>query len=187
MALPVPEEAGALLQARLEPLRDRHASPRWIPARHLHLTLVFIGAVAPQDVPRIRASMGAVAARHDVIEITLGTGSGIARRDEGGVAWLTVSVGGASIVRLAEDLRQELLARSASRRTLDDRPESWRPHMTVARRASTALITELQDLPVPVDPVSWRADSVVLFRSHQGPPGARYEPVAVSPLRAGNA
>lgn len=126
--------------------------------------------------------MSLVAARHAAMEVALGGGSGVTRRAEDGIAWLAVSTGAEAIGRLAQDLRQELGALPASPRMLQP-PKSWQPHLTVARHAPTALIKELQGLPGPADGVTWRAASVVLFRSHLGPPGARYEPVEVAPLR----
>jgi 2'-5' RNA ligase len=55
------------------------------------------------------------------------------------------------------------------------------PHLTVARRVDRGLLDGLRQGRGPTS-VRWTADRILLFRSHLGPPGARYEPIFSAPL-----
>jgi 2'-5' RNA ligase len=181
LALPVPGTAAARLDADLREVRERHGMARWIPAEHLHVTLVFLGATDRASVPSAAEGATRVATRHAPIDIALDGASGRARRDGEGIGWLRVGEGAAGIAALAADLRAEL-ARVPALAADAAAPEAGRrPHVTVARRVSASLLAELEARP-SADTVRWRADEVVLFRSHLGPPGARYEPLHRAPL-----
>lgn len=182
VALPVPPLAASWVELALAPLREHRDTPRWVPPQHFHVTLLFLGAVAPGEVADVGEAMRLVATRHDAIELAIGGASGLLRSGDDGVAWLTMRTGHERIVRLAEDLHRQLRESGTFHPVLREPSKRWRPHLTVARRASSALISALQAISLPAEPIAWRAESVVLFRSHLGPPGARYEPIAVAPL-----
>lgn len=162
------------LDAQVSPLRPRHPAARWIPAAHRHITLLFLGSVAADIVGGVIASVGEVALRHPPFQLTLDGGGGRAHSDDGGVAWLTVGLGASAASRLARDMRTALAPQGSPER---------QPHLTVARRASAALIGELEGLD-RVPSVTWRVERVTLFRSHLEPAGSRYEVVTEAPLAA---
>jgi 2'-5' RNA ligase len=64
----------------------------------------------------------------------------------------------------------------ACRAALDLEPEGTepQPHLTVARRAPADLADVLGARFADGRP-AWRAEELVLFRSHLGPPRSRYE------------
>lgn len=181
--MPVPGDIAAHIEATLAPLSDRYAGARWVPARHFHLTLVFLGAMSPQDVAGVGTALRHVAARHEAIDVALGTGSGIPRGHDDGVGWLTVTAGSQPIIRLAQDLRRTVGRMPALGRLVHEPSRAWRPHLTVARHASATVIGAVEALSLPAHPITWRAESAVLFRSHLGQSGARYEPIEVAPMR----
>jgi 2'-5' RNA ligase len=175
VALPIPDDASEAVDRVLVPLRLRHPDARWTDGANRHLTLDFLGGVRPERVQGIVDALAATAPAHRQIEIELGAGSGRWHRDGEGVAWLTVTRGANEISALA----RELHIRVAS---ADRRPAAGeRPHVTVARKATRELIEDLRDL-VPDPPPVWRADRVVLFRSHLGRPRPRYEVIAEAML-----
>lgn len=174
LALPLPAAQAARCEEWLAPHRLAHPEARWLPADVLHVTLVFLGAVAAGRVQSLRDALAGVAADVAPFDVELATGGGRARRGDDGVAWLEVGRGAAEITRLASSLEGAVGWRSG--------PHSagQLPHVTVARRASGRLIAELAAAGGAGPGIRWRADSVVLLRSHLGGTGARYEPVHVA-------
>lgn len=181
IGLPLPAARAARCEEWLAPHRAAHPEARWLPAHVLHVTLVFLGAVAPERVPSLQDAISAVADGAGPIDVELGQGGGRARRGDGGVAWLEVGRGAAEITRLASSLEAAVGWRSG--------PHSagQLPHVTVARRASGRLIADLAGARCAGPGIRWRADTVVLLRSHLGGTGAHYEPVHVARLGGSDA
>ena len=156
-----------------------------MPIENLHQTLVFLGAVPEADVGRIVPLIDSIVDGTPPFEVSIGEGSGRPRRDDDGVAWLTLDRGRSETSELARDLHTTLSRWADPRR--GRRPAArpagtaHRPHVTVARRASGLLIAELGSLHAE-PPIAWRADHVVLFRSFLGRPGARYVALHHFPL-----
>ncbi len=137
------------------------------------------------DVARVVSLIDPIVDHTLPFEVTIGKGSGRPRRDDDGVAWLTLDRGGPETSELAMDLHAALTPWADPTRSRGPAGRSagtaHRPHVTVARRASESLIAELGSLHSE-PPIAWRADRVVLFRSHLGPPGARYVALHDFPL-----
>ena len=134
------------------------------------MTLAFLGHRPDDEAPRI-AEVVAAAAHGQAPRLTpLGLKAVPARRprlfaldlrDEGGLATALQS-------RLAAALEAEGFYER------EDRP-FW-PHVTLARVRKGERVPEPED-PAPPPELTLAAEEVVLFRSHLGPTGARYEPV----------
>jgi 2'-5' RNA ligase len=168
----------------LEPLRGQFPTVRWMPAEMLHLTIVFLGQTKAASVPAIERRLGEVAGGHAPYEVVTGDASGRvddspgARR--GGVAWLKLSSGAAQTAALSLDVYRAL-----GSGTYDDGHKP-RPHLTVARNVTPDALAALRPVAAQTE-IRWRVDRIVLFRSHTGPRGSRYEELAASPLTSGRA
>ena len=179
VAAPLPSAAGAAIFGALEPLRSDFPDVRWLTPEKLHLTLVFLGQTDAQRVAIIAAGLDEVARRHRVYEAASGAAGG--RIDErptvrrGGVAWLTLGAGGAETSNMALDVDAQLAAATYGEQR---RP---RPHLTVARKVDRRALDALSDVAARLD-VRWAVERIVLFRSHTGPGGSRYEELAASEL-----
>jgi 2'-5' RNA ligase len=154
------------LHGQLAPFRVRHPDARWTPASKLHLTLVFLGATAPSDVELIDAAVAQVAAGWAPFEVSTGGGGGYLGR-RGGVAWLEVDDGRTEAVRLSLAVDAALESRA-----YEARPP--RPHLTLARRVSDALLGDVAAAAADLR-TAWRVDRAVLYRSYTGPGSADYE------------
>lgn len=142
------------------------ASGRAIPASNLHVTLLFLGAVAEEDLPRIMAAGAGTSGTRfelcfDVIE-----------------SWgrSKVLVLGASHVPqplsdLVDSLRISLLGQQIATEA-----EDYRPHVTLARNVAARQRSSLH----PV--MRWQVGDFVLVESTPGPRGSRYEVLARWPL-----
>ncbi len=154
-------EARASIAAAAAPLVAA-VGGRAVLAEHLHLTLAFIGAVAP-------AVVGALA--------RLGTAIAwpVATLRFGRVEWWRSS---GALVLLADDppaalgdARDELLARLAAHGiAADTRP--FRAHVTIARNVAS---------PPPAHAVAleWTARQVALVESQPAPGSSSYRPLAL--------
>ncbi|MBH9577423.1 RNA 2',3'-cyclic phosphodiesterase [Inhella proteolytica] len=119
------------------------------PAAHLHLTLHFLGATAPDRVPEIAALLPA---RIEPIELHWGE-----HQDWGhGLQVLCPLDPPAALFELQQQLGQRLQAHGLP---VETRP--YRPHLTLARKASGVRAAQELDL-------RWRATRLVLAQSLRG-------------------
>ena len=133
-------------------------------ADQLHLTMAFIGEVAPAAMPLLRAAGVEAAAAAAPFVLTLDRPGGTARD---GVAWLEAAAPPAALMTLHEALAGAL--RCAGFAT---EARAFRPHLTLARRCTR-----------PAGPdagasTSWVAESLALVASTPAPGGSRYETIA---------
>jgi RNA 2',3'-cyclic 3'-phosphodiesterase len=174
IAVPLPPAAADALWTALAEMRRRHAGARWIPADQLHLTLVFLGATDPAAVPRLAAQIDRAARAVSAFTASIGRGGGRPADHRGGVAWMRLAAGDRQVAALARAVDDALGGGAYTER----QPMS---HVTVARRAERRLIDDLRAASSGID-VSWQVERVVLYRSHTGPAGARYEALAAAHL-----
>jgi 2'-5' RNA ligase len=147
-------------------LRARHPQARWTPASKLHLTLVFLGATDPAELPRISAGAADVAGRWSPFTVASGDGGGYLGR-RGGVAWLTIVEGHHQAALLSREVDQALASGTYEKM-------SPRPHLTLARKVDEVLLADVRDAAASLHR-QWLVDRIVLYRSHTGPGSAQYE------------
>jgi 2'-5' RNA ligase len=171
MAHPVPGEVRAELERQLAPYRRAFRDVRWTRPASWHLTLLFLGSVAPDRVPDIGRLVDAVALRFDPYDVVVDHGDGRVRRGEG-VAWLGLSAGAGRLIEMA------IYTAGACPPGITDGARPKRTpsaHLTVVRKADTAVVQALREQAAGAIEVGWRVDRVQLVRSHLEPGGARYE------------
>ena len=150
----------------------------------VHLTLKFLGNIAPERAPHIGQALADVAARHAPISLTLGDAgffpAGNASR--AGVLWVGIDGDTAALRELQRDVDAALAA-------LDFPPDRqpFRPHLTLARLHHGAsppdrrrAVAALANHP---HPQAIRAHAVSLMQSDLRPGGAIYTRIAHAPLR----
>ena len=171
----------AAMQAELRRAAGRHADEvRWVAPEDVHLTLQFLGAVPEERLEALRGALAALArqARPLALELKGAGGFPSARRPR--VVW--VGVGGeiAPLADLAAGLGRRLAPLGFPP---EDRPLS--PHLTLGRaregRGAPGLGGALAQV-ASLEGAPWRAEALVLFRSHLSPAGARYQPLDRFPL-----
>jgi len=162
------------LQARLRHEAGRHADEvRWVDPANVHLTLQFLGAAPEERVRAISEAIAEVARASSPLRLELGGAGGFpsARRPR------------VVFTKLGGDLEalRQLVARLGERLApLGFPPEerAFTPHLTQGRardgRGAPGLGGALAGTGSD-DSTAWRAEEVVLFRSHLSPAGPRYE------------
>ena len=152
----------------LAEFRSRHGGVRWLSAEKLHLTLVFLGQTDSSRVSELSEAVARVAAAEEPFRVVTGSAGGRVGARRGGVAWLRLADGGHEVARLS------IKTDDAIRSQTYDARNAPRPHLTVARRVDQTALADLQASAHDLR-VSWIVDRIVLFRSHTGRDGSRYE------------
>jgi len=120
--------------------------------------------------------MSLTALQHAPFATTTGEAGGRTDGRRGGVAWLRLD----DHRRAIRNLARELDWRIGTNVYATARP---RPHVTVARRVTEAMLADLRAVAPSVQ-VTFTSDRIVLYRSHGEPGGSRYEAIAERLLTA---
>jgi 2'-5' RNA ligase len=145
------------------------AAMRRVPEANLHVTLAFLGERAPDDATTVAALLGELARP-------------VGQLAAGDVLWLPPRRPGVLAVALEagpalRELHAGLMAALADAIAFAPERRALRPHVTVARaRRDGSLRATALDPPPPA--LTFEPEGLVLYRSHTGPGGARYEPLA---------
>ncbi len=151
----------------------------------MHITLAFLGRVPDERLPDASAAVMAAARGAGAFEVALDRAGRFPATGRPHIVWLGATTGAERIVDVGTRVRAEL-----DRRGLSYDAKPLQTHVTIARvredaegvdgRAVSALVRELR-----VPPLTFRAESVVLFESVLSPKGARYTPRTTAPLEVG--
>lgn len=160
----------------------RLAAPRarWVAADGVHLTLAFLGAVALDRVPAVGEATARAAARHRPLDLVVRGAGTFGRPSSPRVLWLGVDGDLRALASLQRDVTGELEPLGFPR---DER--AFTPHLTLARarddRGDASLATAAERLG-RVEAGQAHVTRVLLFESHLGSRGARYEVRVEAPL-----
>jgi 2'-5' RNA ligase len=160
------------LTRRLSRAREGRAV-KWVERENLHVTLRFLGEVAD---PSAAALMDALSAPLRVAPFTMTLGGGGCFPPAGPprVAWVGIRNGTDAAKAVYERLEERLTPLG-----FDREPRGYTPHVTlgrireVTRQTGRELREWLGALPSPLADLLVR--EIVLYRSHLGPQGPRYE------------
>lgn len=173
IALPLPE---AICRELVKVQRCLSAALAEAPLRlstpeQLHLTLKFLGHTSEAALDELAQQLTGIAQAHRPMALRLGGLGAFPSQARPSVLWCGVEGELVALTRLHGALEQALAARYPA----EERP--FRPHLTLARLKApghgTALRAAIARCRVPA--ASWRAETLVLYRSVLHPEGARYE------------
>ena len=179
VAVPLPPEAVADCAILIDPVRlgPLGRVPRWVQLGTLHLTVRFLGPTAPDRVAQVEDAVVSVAASAGPFDVELAGAGAFPDDRRPRTLWLGIDRGASELGTLASRLNVLLTPLGWP---ADDRP--YRPHLTVARldaapRADGVAVAD--ELRAAADGwrTAFRADEVVLFRSHLGGGPPRHEAV----------
>ena len=159
----------------IEPWRARFPGARWVPRENMHVTLKFLGRTLPSLETWVRQQVGAVAAGHGPVASRLtGLGS-FPSAARARVLWMGIEDPEEAFARLAGALDVAL------EESFAPETRAFSAHLTVAR-SDPPLSLGGGSARTPVEPVGFRVEEIVLFRSHLRRPAPRYEPIATFAL-----
>ncbi|RLC09598.1 MAG: RNA 2',3'-cyclic phosphodiesterase [Deltaproteobacteria bacterium] len=182
IAIPLPESILKAISAAQEKLRRTGLGIRLVRPEGIHLTLKFLGNISPTDVSHVESAIEQATRAFRPFTLKA-KGIGVFpdfRRPR--VIWLGITGDLEILHALQRDLESELKSHGFEK---EKRP--FKGHLTLGRirnrldrdKLSKAL-QELEDFETG----SFRADSVVLFRSKLHPGGAVYSKIAEAALKS---
>ena len=176
IAIELPQEVKATLAAMEEKLKARrHPFVKWVDPESIHLTLKFLGNVAPDTIPQIVEAMNRIAQPASPFSLQVGGAGAFPNWQRPQVIW--VGIGG-EIGRLAA-LQKELEAALSS---LGFQPESraFSPHLTLGRLRDRVSSEDrrgfgqwAQSVKLEISP-SFEVDAIRLIQSQLTPNGPIY-------------
>jgi 2'-5' RNA ligase len=177
VAVPLPPEPLAACVALIDGVRRGPLGdvPRWVRLDNLHLTVRFLGETPPDLVPDVALAVRAALAGYRAFDVDLAGAGMFPGPRKPRTLWLGIEQGSEALSALADALDAPLEPLGWPR---DDRP--YRPHLTVARldasspgqgvEVAAALVAEATGWRT-----GFRADRVILYRSHLGGGAPRHE------------
>ena len=179
VAVPLPLEPLAACRALIDGVRGGPLGdvPRWVHVDNLHLTVRFLGETPPDLTPDVALAVRDAFEGSRSFDVVLAGAGSFPEARKPRALWLGIEQGAAELGALADALDPALEPLGWPR---DDRP--YRPHLTVARLdrssiSSSEVIADELRAAAAVWRTSFRADRVVLYRSHLGNGPPRYEPL----------
>lgn len=175
--MPVPPdvaaEVGGVVDEARRGLSDQARRIRWVQLDGLHVTLRFLGPTPATRVVEVAGALDAASVGIEPFEVRFAGAGAFPARERPRALWLGIVRGVAELGRLAAAFEAAL---SAAGWPVE--PRSFRPHLTVARtdgvNEGTAAAAALERAAATLD-VGFRADRVLLYRSHLGTGPAKYE------------
>lgn len=176
VAVGLPSEARSMLAAALESWNGGDPLPgKVVPAANWHFTLRFLGPTPRVRYERLVAELDQ-ADLGPRFAVTLHGLGAFPNPRRARVLWLGVAEGGGELGRLAEVVEEAVVASGG---VGEDRP--FRAHLTLSRFRPDRDVRYLLERDPPPR-VRFVAEEVVVYRSHLGSGGARYETLEVFPL-----
>jgi RNA 2',3'-cyclic 3'-phosphodiesterase len=180
LAIPLPAECLSMLDQMQKKLRGFGAEVGWAAMSSIHLTLRFLGDVAPESIPGLAASLKAATKPESSFELRLrGLGCFPNPRDPR-VIWCGIEGDTAALLRLQQSV--EAVCRKFGSPP-EDRP--FKPHLTLGRVKGKRNLQPLMDcIKIGSDlERSFSADCFNLYQSTLRPQGALYTVLETIALR----
>jgi 2'-5' RNA ligase len=169
LAVPLTDEVRAALAAHIMGVMEHQPLPgKPVPPPNWHVTMRFLGPTDEVANDRLLAAMSEVALG-EPFSVTFGGLGAFPRPGRATVLWQSVS-GGANRLEQVAALSEEAAQQAGF--APEDRP--FHAHLTLSRIRPHQDVRPLIEA-VPPFPASLAVDRVVLYRSHLGRGGARYE------------
>ena len=180
VAMPLPAEARGKLADVVAGLANEPTPIRWVRTDGLHLTLKFLGEVAEQTTPSLIEALAPAANGTTALGVSTTEVGGFPTLLRARVVWVGLKAP-PGLELLAHRVE---LACAGLGFPLEERV--FQPHVTLGRvekgaRLEHGIVKRLGEVRPELD---FALESLVLYSSHPGAGGARYEPVASFSLAA---
>jgi 2'-5' RNA ligase len=157
----------------------KFAGFRWVGRESLHITLKFLGEIAPERVTELDTNLSRIGGIRP-FRIKLSRVGAFPNMSSPKSLWIGVGEGGETLGKLARSV-----AAAAAVSGCEAEKREFHPHLTLARARGReagempdGLARALEEAPSP----SWMCGGFTLMKSDLSPQGAVYAPVAEFPL-----
>ena len=128
IAIELPPEVADALKDLQRRLRQSGLKASWVRSENIHLTLKFLGDIAPENVEAISGAIKVVADRHAPFALSVAGLGVFPRVKKARVLWAGLSGGVAGLIELQQDLDAALSICGFERQI-----KPFRGHLTLAR------------------------------------------------------
>jgi 2'-5' RNA ligase len=156
---------------------------RWVPPQNIHLTLKFLGDVAPSGLDLIKQMLLTEASQFAAFDVRVeGLGCYPSPRQPR-VLWVGL-IAPPDLASL-----QRAIETAAARLGYEAEERSFSPHLTIGRVRQNAAAADVHGIRIALDSTrvgvlgSARVDAIHLFKSELRPEGSAYTKLFSAPLR----
>jgi 2'-5' RNA ligase len=172
-AIELPEEVRARAADRITRLRETlpEARASWERMEKLHITLKFVGEIAPERVEVLSGAATRAAQTIQPFSLKLSGAGAFPPRGIPRILWLGIEDSSGSLTELQSQLADECAAAGFAREE-----RSFHPHLTLARIRAPQSARELAKLhqATVFEPVEFPVTELIVMGSELGPGGSRY-------------
>ncbi len=148
VAIEIPETIQTLLTSAQEELRKFVRGASWVKRENIHLTLKFLGDVAPNQISAIKNSIEQVTDTRSPFSMELGGIGAFPNLSRPRIIWASVKTGADGVAAIAREIDLRLSRHGYER---DEKP--FRPHLTLARLKSRTNLKPLVDVFQQYEPM----------------------------------
>ncbi len=183
VAIEVPPPIKEALARVQQTLRQSGAEVRWVRLEGIHLTLKFLGGVAPAQLPALQEGLASVCERVPPLPLQIGEPGFFPNSGKGGrprVIWVGVEDARGMLRALQGEIDE-----ACTRLGFPAEGRPYQPHLTLGRVQSSRRLETLREAVAGLRGQTlgaFDAREVVLMRSDLRPSGAVYTPLATLPL-----
>jgi RNA 2',3'-cyclic 3'-phosphodiesterase len=177
-----PGVQGALGKLEKE-LQEARTPITWVRPERIHLTLKFLGDVAPERIPEIQGRLEEVAGNASSFRLEPAGCGAFPTLKQMRVIWVGLQGEGSGLNTLQQAVEEAMVQLGFKR---EERP--FKPHLTIGRVKGRQHLRVLQELLI--ERQSFKAEAfdvaeLVLYKSELRPEGARYTPLFRKRLTGG--
>jgi RNA 2',3'-cyclic 3'-phosphodiesterase len=175
IAVDLPAGIQAALDQFEQALQKAQAPITWVRPERLHLTLKFLGDVAPERIQEIQTSLGKVSESVSPFRLQPAGCGAFPSLKQMRVIWVGLK-GDAPALNLLQQGVEEAMVKLGFKK--EDRP--FRGHLTLGRVKGRQHLRNVQDLLVAnqgFETEAFDVTELVLYKSELRPEGARYTPL----------
>jgi 2'-5' RNA ligase len=170
VAIEIPDEAKATVEAAFAGWRAEFPRARWAPAENWHVTVKFLGQTWPRLLGWVQEAVGRAAATCEPFETRLDGVGAFPSPRRARVLWAGLDDAHGRMRALAAALDEELAKEFVPEK------RAFTPHLTVAR-SDPPLGMPDGFAQTALEPVAFAVDHLTLFRSRLRRPAPVYEPL----------
>lgn len=181
LAFELPPDMNDVVCRVSDELKRSSLRVRWVKPENIHLTVVFLGSIAPEELPSILESTGSVCRCQGPFKLMIRGMGRFGNRRHPRVLWLGLDGDVKEMGAFRDELQDTLEPFGVQREK-----RAFNPHLTLGRFSKGARSSEELDGLMAVyesltSPVC-TLDKLALFRSDLRPDGAVYTQLAEWPL-----
>lgn len=175
VAIDLPSRLQEALSGLEKELQEARAPVTWVKPERIHLTLKFLGDVAPERIPEIQKILDEVAQSASPFRVEPAGCGAFPTLKQMRVIWVGLQGEGTALSCLQQAVEEAMVQLGFKR---EERP--FKPHLTLGRVKGRQHLRLLQELLL--ERQSFKAEAfdvteLVLYKSELRPEGARYTPL----------